>query len=251
MQTLACISLSGGQGKTTTALLLGRLLAQQSRVLMIDADPQANLTFYLGHEATANSPTLFEVLTRQVAAQDSIYPSRYERLSLIPADDGLNKAQEHLSTSGMGAVVLKRRLEPIAAAFDYCIIDSPPQRSQICMTVVGASNLLLVPAEASTKGVNSLLRSLELIEELRDVNAFMGTVLGVIPFRDKWIGLNQARDSREAIEAMRQIVGDTQVLPSILESERYKQAIRQGQLLSELGAADLETPFRKILTLLT
>jgi len=51
MQTLSCVSLSGGQGKTSIALLLGRLLAQQGRkVLMVDADPQANLTFYLGHD---------------------------------------------------------------------------------------------------------------------------------------------------------------------------------------------------------
>lgn len=50
-------------GKTTVAILLGRMLAQTGqRVLMIDADPQANLTFYLGHEVQQNQPTLLEVL---------------------------------------------------------------------------------------------------------------------------------------------------------------------------------------------
>lgn len=63
MLILTCTSLSGGQGKTTTAILLGRRLAQSGqRVLMVDADPQSNLTFYLGHEVEENQPTLLEVL---------------------------------------------------------------------------------------------------------------------------------------------------------------------------------------------
>jgi chromosome partitioning protein len=251
MQTLACISLSGGQGKTTTSFLLGRLLALAGcKVLMIDADPQANLTFYIGHEVAADEPTLLEVLTRSIEPSDGIYQSRYERLFLIPADDGLNKAQEYLATSGMGAVVLRHRLETVTSLFDYCIIDSPPQRSQICMSVVGASDGILIPAEASTKGVNSLLRTLELIEELRNIRAFTGSVMGVIPFRDRWFGRSQATDSREAIEAMQHVAPNLPVLPSILESERYKQAIRSGQLLSEMGLSDLELPFHKVIEML-
>jgi MinD-like ATPase involved in chromosome partitioning or flagellar assembly len=75
MKTLSCISLSGGQGKTSIALLLGRLLARQGRkVLMVDADPQANLTFYLGHEVKPQEPTLLEVLKQQVEPVDGIYP---------------------------------------------------------------------------------------------------------------------------------------------------------------------------------
>jgi chromosome partitioning protein len=251
VRTLACLSLSGGQGKTTTSLLLGRSLAiSGSKVLVTDADPQANLTFYLGHQVASNEPTLLEVIQREVDTVHGIYPSRYENLFLIPADSALNKVQDYLATSGMGAVVLRRRLEPVANMFDCCIIDSPPQRTQICLSVVGAADLVLIPAEASTKGVNSLIRSLELVEELRDIGAFTGQVLGVLPFRDRWFGRSQAKDSRDAIEAMRQVAGDIPVLPSILESEQYKRAIRQGQTLAEIGQADLQLPFAKIIELL-
>ena len=251
MKTLSCLSLSGGQGKTSSALLLGRLLAHQDyRVLMVDADPQANLTFYLGHEVQPDAPTLLEVLKRQVEMADGIYPLAYENLYLIPADEGLHKVQEYLATSGMGALALRYCLETVAALFDYCVIDSPPQRTQICLSVVGASDLVLIPAEASTKGVNSLLLSLDLLEELRAIRAFRGQVLGVLPFRDKWFGRSQATDSREAIAAMRQVAGNIPVLPSILESERYKQAIRLGRLLSEMGHADLEYPLHQIIELL-
>ena len=251
MKTLSCLSLSGGQGKTSSALLLGRLLAHQHyRVLMVDADPQANLTFYLGHEVQPDAPTLLEVLKRQVEVADGIYPLAYENLYLIPADEGLHKVQEYLATSGMGALALRYCLETVAELFDYCVIDSPPQRTQICLSVVGASDLVLIPAEASTKGVNSLLLSLDLLEELRAIRAFTGQVLGVLPFRDKWFGRSQATDSREAISAMRQVAGNIPVLPSILESERYKQAIRLGRLLSEMGHGDLEYPLHQIIELL-
>ncbi len=251
MQTIACLSLSGGQGKTTTTLLLGRSLALLGRkVLLIDADPQANLTFYLGHQVSPDEPTLLEVMQRSVDITQGIYQSRYDNLFLIPADRALNKVQDYLATSGMGAVVLRKRLEAVANLFDYCIIDSPPQRSQICLSVVGAADFLLIPVEASTKGVNSLLRSLEQVEELKDIGAFTGQLLGVLPFRDRWFGRSQAKDSRDAIEAMRQISQDNPILPSILESEQYKRAIRQGQTLAELGQADLQLPFEKIIELL-
>lgn len=149
----------------------------------------------------------------------------------------------------MGALALYC-LEAIAEVFDVCIIDSPPQRTQICLSVVGASDLVLIPAEASTKGVNSLLRSLELLDEMRRIRAFSGQVLGVLPFRDKWFGRAQAVDSREVIAAMRQVAGEISLLPSILESERYKQAIRLGRLLSEMGHEELEFPLHRVIEIL-
>jgi chromosome partitioning protein len=182
------------------------------------------------------------MLKRQVETADGIYPLAAANLFLIPADEGLHKAQEYLATSGMGALALRYSLEAVGELFDVCIIDSPPQRTQICLSVVGASDWVLIPAEASTKGVNSLLRSLELLEEMGRIRAFMGQVLGVLPFRDKWFGRSQATDSREAIAAMQQVAGAIPVLPSIVESEHYKQAIRQGQRLSEMGYGELEFP---------
>ena len=251
MKTLSCLSLSGGQGKTSISLLLGRLLAQQGqRVLMVDADPQANLTFYLGHNVQPDAPTLLEVLKRQVETAAGIYPLAYENLYLLPADEGLHQAQEYLATSGMGALALRYSLEAVGELFDVCLIDSPPQRTQICLSVVGASDWVLIPAEASTKGVNSLLRSVELLEEMRRIRAFTGQVLGVLPFRDKWFGQSQATDSREAIAAMQQVAGEIRVLPSVLESERYKQAIRQGRLLAELGYGELELPLQQVIEIL-
>lgn len=247
MKTCACVSLSGGQGKTTTTFFISLLLASQGkRVLAIDADPQTNLTFYLNHEVQANQPSLLEVLTAQVSTEDGIYPTRYDNLFLIPADRGLFKVSDYLSSSGTGAFILKLRLKKISELFDYVLVDVQPSRSQICLTAVGAADFVIIPVEAGTKGLNSLIDTLDFLQEQTELMAYTGKVLGILPFRDRWVGLTQTKESKDNIEAMREFAGDIPILPSIRESEQFKRAIRQGQLLSTIGYLDLQYPFEKI-----
>lgn len=246
MKTVAAVSLSGGQGKTTSSYFLARLLASRGkRVLTIDADPQANLTFYLGQEVEPTQPTLLEVINAQVQPSDGIYETAIDRLFLIPADRGLFKVNDFLASSGAGAFVLKLRLRAVADLFDYCVIDVQPSRSQICLTATGAADFVLIPCEANTKGTNSLIETLNFLEEQQQVTAFSGRVLGVVPFRDRWVGATQTLESRENIETMEEFCSP--VFPSIRESEQYKRALRLGKTLGELGHGALEYPFEQIM----
>jgi chromosome partitioning protein len=247
MKTCSCISLSGGQGKTTTIFFTALLLASQGkRVLAIDADPQANLTFYLNHEVQPNEPSLFEVLTGQVQTEDGIYETSYENLFLMPADRGLFKVSDFLSSSGTGAFVLRIRLKAVADLFDYVLIDVQPSRSQLCLTAVGASQYVIVPVEANVKGVNSLVDTLDFLQEQTNLEAFTGKILGVVPFRDRWVGNTQTIEGRQNIEAMKELAPKVDVLASIRESEKFKNAIRQGKLLADIGQPDLQYPFEQI-----
>lgn len=246
MKTIVIASLSGGQGKSTTAFFLGKLLAQSHKVLFVDADPQSNLTFFLGHEVEANAPTLLELLKEIVIPADAVYPVNAPNEFLVPADEGLSNAIEYLATSGMGAIVLKARLKELADYFDYCILDSPPAKTQITLAAIGAADWLLIPTEASTKGVNSLLRTLDLVTSLSKLGAFTGIVGGIIPFRDRWFGRSHSKESANAIEAMKLVAPNLTIFPSINESERYKQALNQGLLLTDLGYPALQYPFEQI-----
>lgn len=245
MLILTIISLSGGQGKTTTALFLGRKLSQKGvTTLMIDADPQHNLTTYLGLDLKETDPTLLEFLKSSVDFTDAIYHIQpEENLFCLPADEKLDNVVDYLANSGVGATLLKRRLEVLESTFQVCIIDSPPQRSQIALTAIGAGDGLIIPVEATIKGYGSLIRTLDLLKTMQDVKATTATVWGVLPFRDKWIGRSQTNESKLAIEGMKEEVGVDLILPSILESERYKQAINQQKTLSQLGFSNLEYPF--------
>lgn len=247
MKTCACISLSGGQGKTTAILFLAQLLARRGkRVLAIDCDPQANLSFFLGHETAENEPSLLEVLRGEVETEDGIYPTELKKLFLIPSDAGLSAVIEYLSSSGTGAFVLKIRLQSVANLFDYALVDVQPSRSQIALTAVGAADQVIIPVGATTKGANSLADTLAFLDKQASLQAFNGQVLGIAPFRDRWVGRTQTRDSRESTNAMREIVNGIMLFPSIRESEQFKKAIRRGTLPSSLGYPDLEYPFEQI-----
>ena len=252
MKTCAAISLSGGQGKTTTIFFTALLLAQRGqKVLAVDADPQANLTFYLGHEVQPDEPSLFEVLTKTVEVEDGIYPTAYDNLFVMPADRSLFKVSDYLSSSGAGAFILKQRLRQVKDLFDVVLIDVQPSRSQICLSAVGASQHVFIPVEANVKGVNSLVDTLDFLAEQADLEAFMGKVLGIIPFRDRWVGRTQTKEGQQNIEAMKEFAEDIPVLASIRESEKFKNAIRQGKLLSDIGQPDLQYPFEQIAEALT
>jgi chromosome partitioning protein len=239
MLTISAISLAGGQGKTTTTLLTAKKLAQKGfKVLAIDADPQACLTFLLGHTVNQTDPTLLEVLRGEIAVKDAFYKT-HENLYLIPADTHLNKAQEVLSNTGGAAFFLRQKLRQLNNLFDFCVIDSPPQRIQLTMAVGGATDRLIIPVEAATKGVKSLVSTLKMIEELRELGAFTGSIVGVLPFRHKLFGRSQSKDSADAIAAIEAIT-DIPVLPSIVESEQYKKALRIGTTLKALGFEKLE-----------
>jgi chromosome partitioning protein len=247
VRTCSCISLSGGQGKTTSIFFTSLILAQRGKkVLAIDSDPQANLTFYLNHEVLPNQPSLLEVLTGQVSTEDGIYETSYENLFLIPADRGLFKVSDYLSSSGTGAFILKLRLKAVAQMFDYVLIDVQPSRSQLCLTAVGASDYVLIPVEANVKGMNSLIDTLDFLTEQENLMAFAGKILGILPFRDRWVGNTQTLEGRQNIEAMREYAGDIPMLASVRESEKFKNAIRQGKLLSEIGQSDLQYPFEQV-----
>lgn len=242
MKTITIASLSGGQGKTTTAYFLARSLAENFRVLAIDADPQASLTFYLQHQVEEDQPTLLEVLKKTVEVEDGIYPTPTDNLFLIPADRALNQAQEYLAGSGAGALVLSRRLRDVQSLFDFCIIDAPPQETQICLSAIAAADWLTIPIEATVKGANSLVFTLDAIAKLKDVADYEGEILGILPFRDRWFGYSQSKDCREALAAAKHIAEDIPFFPSVRESEQIKKAMRFGNTLDE----DLNYPFAQM-----
>jgi chromosome partitioning protein len=82
---------------------------------------------------------------------------------LIPADRGLFKVLDSLSSSGTGAFILKLRLKAVVDLFDYVLIDVQPSRLQLCLTSVGASDSVLIPVEANVKDMNSLIDTLDFL----------------------------------------------------------------------------------------
>jgi chromosome partitioning protein len=245
MHTIAALSLSGGQGKTTTTLFLSKILAGRGlRVLAIDADPQANLTTFLGQHIEPTDPTLLEFMRGTVKeTADAVYPTSTPNLALIPADDGLEGLQEYLSGTGMGALLLRQRLQKLQSSFDLCLIDSPPQAYLLTKSVIGASDSIVIPCELNGKGFGSLIRSLTVLSQLQEMDATQAEVVGIMPFRDRWFGLNRSKDSQFWLNQMMDLpeVQSEWMLPTLRESVRVPEAISKQSMLAE--TQQLDYPF--------
>jgi chromosome partitioning protein len=253
--TIVTLGLAGGQGKSTVALMLGRYLGRLGiPVLFIDADPQSSMTSFLGVKVLSSTPTLLEVITQsqdKTEIVDAIAPVpdvqlpnctiSNSNLFLIPSDDGLENANYKLASSGISLFILRNRLQPIAGNFGIIIVDPPPERSHLAQTALGAGDFWIIPAEANVKGVQSLVRTLDLVKEFQPTLSY-GKLLGVIPFRAKWTGVNPTIATKTSIEAMSEIVGTNLMLPHLLESDVYKNAINQRVSPRDLGHLGLEYP---------
>lgn len=251
--TVVTLGLAGGQGKSTVALMLGRYLGRLGiPVLFIDADPQSSLTSFLGVKVEKNTPTLLEVITQnedQTPILDTIMPVpdvesdhisvSNANLFLIPSDDGLENANYKLASSGLSLFLLRNRIASIINNFGVVIVDPPPERSHLAQTSLGAGDKWIIPAEANVKGVQSLIRTLSLVKEFQSTLQ-TSSLLGVVPFRARWVGSNPTKATKSSIETMEQLVGSDLMLPHILESDVFKNAINLRVSPTDLGQPGLE-----------
>jgi len=254
MRTCSVLSPFGGQGKTTVVLLTARILEQQGyNVLVVDGNPQSDLSRLLGVIPGRKDDTLLDLIRYDdLAPMEVMYPVEgHPNMRVIPATSKLSEANQYLASLGMGARVLRMRLEPVADIFDVCLIDAPQQDSQLTLTTIGAADSLIMPAEANVKGYQALARALELYAEQKKLGGTQAELLGVVPFRDVWVGYNRTKDCQKWITAMTSLLDGNEelMLPSIRQSEVIKKAITYQTALEE--DENLRFPFDKIVEKLT
>src|SRR5437870_6600115 len=124
--SIACISGKGGVGKTTTTINLGAALAEQGRrVLVIDCDPQSNLTSGLGLEPYRLEATIGDVLLGRRAAGEVLLDTKWSNLSLLPANPDLSAVEGELTSSLRRELLLRDALanSDVGGAFDFMLFD--------------------------------------------------------------------------------------------------------------------------------
>jgi chromosome partitioning protein len=167
VRSIAVVNLKGGSGKTTTALCLAVGFAKRKkRVLLIDADPQANATMTLLDGAAAEAPTLGDVLLDEAEAPEAIRPSRVKRVDIMPADARLADAALLLADRLGRERRLRSALDAIDA-YDLVVIDAAPQMSLVSVNVLNYAAELLVPVDAGLYSIAGLARLGETVDRVR------------------------------------------------------------------------------------
>ena len=180
MRTIAVMNQKGGVGKTTTTVNLGAALAERGkRVLLIDLDPQAHLTINYGVEADAEQPSLYDVLTDDRPTDDPAPLSESirsvgERLSMVPSSIDLAAAEVELVTVLGREMILRRRLEAMAAQtpgvdpYDFVLLDCPPSLGLLTINALAAAGEVLIPMQPHflpLQGVAKLLETVQLVNK--------------------------------------------------------------------------------------
>jgi chromosome partitioning protein len=168
VRSIAVVNLKGGSGKTTTALCLAVGFAGRGRrVLLIDADPQANASLTLLDGEPAGEPTLGHVLLDRAEAAEAIRPSRVGRVDILPADVRLADAALLLAEQLGRERRLRSALRAVEGDYDLAIVDAAPQLNLVTINVLNAVGELIVPVDAGLYSIVGLSRLEETVDQVR------------------------------------------------------------------------------------
>ncbi len=173
MRVWAISNQKGGVGKTTTTVALGSLMAESGkRTLLVDMDPHASLSGYIGVESGAHGSVydLFGIGGNPLPVRTLVHATQWDRLSVLPASAAMITLDRQIGTRpGMG-LVLTHALAELAPDFDHVLLDCPPTLGVLMVNALAASDRLLVPTQTEAlalAGLERMLRSLSMIERSR------------------------------------------------------------------------------------
>jgi chromosome partitioning protein len=176
-RTLAIFNQAGGVGKSSLTRDLGYELTQhQQKVLLVDADPQASLTEFLGFDTDKIEHSLFEAMIhREALPIHSVHG-----MDLVPATIDLASADFLLNAEIGRELRLRETLRPIKENYDFIIIDAPPSLGNISINVLVAADEILIPVQCEIKALRGTKHLFDTIEKVRLLNPNL-KIAGIVP----------------------------------------------------------------------
>lgn len=181
MTVIAVVNHKGGVGKTTTALNIARMLwdhqGDAGRIVLVDLDPQANLTTRAGGRAT--EPSVSDLLLGSATYSDIVQSVEVDGapLELIPAHSELETGGIVIATKLLGYTTLRRVLADINATV---LIDCPPSLGILTANAITAADYVIIPVTPEPNSITGAIKTIGLVYVLRNAHATNATIMGTI-----------------------------------------------------------------------
>ena len=222
---VAVANQKGGVAKTTTVASLGAAWSQLGqRVLIVDLDPQACLTFSVGYDPESIGCSVHQVLVGEVAAYDAVIET-VEGSDLLPATIDLAMAEQSLLTRTGRERLLKRALDPLLRSYDFIVIDCPPTLGILTTVALTAADGVLIPLQCETLSHRGVGQLLDTIYDVKKITNRKLSVIGVLPT----LFDGRTTHGRTVLERIGDDYGVAVLSPPIPKSIRFAEAPAVGR----------------------
>ena len=220
---IAFANQKGGVAKTTTTLNLGVAFKEKGlRVLIVDLDPQGNLTMSQGFDPDQIERSMFDVLIHRIPIEDITHPAEVD---IAVSSIDLAGAELALSSMIGRERALEKALHAARSRYDWILIDTPPSLGLLTINAFVAADGVIVPVQTeylSLRGLVQLENTLEMVRENLNPNV---SIVGILPTMFD----RRLLHSREAVEILRENFGDLVYNTKIRKTIRYAEAPVKGQ----------------------
>lgn len=230
MRVLSLVNQKGGCGKTTAAIHLGTALARRgARVLLVDLDPQGHATLGLGCEAEGRG-NLADVLLHGTTAEQALRDAP-AGMSLLPSSARLAEFEEAAAVSLDVEGRLRRALAPLAAEYDFALLDCPPRADGVLTAnALAASSVVVLVVETGAFALQGALRALAMLGETARSQEARFDVRVLATLFDR-----RTRFEREVLVALQARFGALMFETAVRKDVRLREAVACGLPLQEIA----------------